>query len=96
MNLHLGCTATLVILTLVVAVAQTLRTVRSHNISPQHTCSAEFGYFKEVVGTDTEIELNLLGYHCSRQTGINQLIHIFITPSQSITQLLENIRTCIV
>lgn len=96
MNLHLGCTAAFVILTLVVAVAQTLGTVRSHNISPQHTCSTEFSYFKEVVGTDTEIELNLLGYHCSRQTGINQLIHIFITPSQSITQLLENIRTRIV
>ncbi len=96
MNLHLGSTTAFVVLALIFTIAQAFGAVRSYNIRPQHARCTEFGYFKEVIGTDAEIEFNLLGYHCGRQTSINQLVHILITPSQSITQLLEDIRTGIV
>lgn len=70
--------------------------IGSHDIGPQHTGSAEFCYFKEVIGTDTEIELYLLGYQSCRQSGIGQLVHVFITPSQRIAQFLIDICTGIV
>ena len=93
---HLGSTAAFVVFALVFAVAQAFRIIGSHDIGPQHTGSAEFCYFKEVIGTDTEIKLYLLGYQSCRQSGIGQLVHVFITPSQRVAQFLIDICTGIV
>ena len=93
---HLGGTTTFIMLALVFAIAQAFRIIRSHDIGPQHTGCTEFCNFKEVVGTDTEVKLYLLGYQRCRQSGISKLVHVFITPSQRITQFLIDICTRIV
>ena len=85
MYLHLGSTLT-------VAFGQ----IRIHDIGPQHTSSAELGNFQEIIGADTKIELDFFGNRCSRNASFGQLIHIFITPCQCVSQFLINISTCIV
>ena len=96
MNPHLGGAAAFVVRALVLAVAQALGSVGGHNVRPQHTGGTELGDFEEVVGADTEVELEFLGYHGGGQTGVGQLTHILVTPRQRITQLLINIGACIV
>ena len=93
---HFGSTAAFIVFAFVFAIAQTFRIIRSYDIGPQHTGCTEFCDFKEIIGTDTEIKLNLLGYQSYRQSGIGQLVHVFITPSQRIAQFLIDICTRIV
>ena len=96
MNRHLRSTTTFSISTLIVAITQAFRMVGSYDVCPQHTCCTEFSDFKEVVGTDTEVELNFLGNCSSRDTCVCQLVHVFITPCQCIAQFLRDVSSGIV
>ena len=96
MNSHLRSTTAFSVSTFIITIAQTFRVVRSYDISPQHTSRTEFRNFEEVIGTDTEIEFDFLCYYGRRNPGIRQLIHVFITPSQRITQFLRNVSSCVV
>ena len=57
-------------------------------LGPQHTCSAELGNLHEVVGADTHVELDFLGYLVGGNAGLGEGTHVFVTPSQCVTQLL--------
>ena len=70
--------------------------IRSYDVCPQHTGSTKLSNLKEVIRADTKVEFNLLGNKGSRNSCFCQLIHIFITPSKSITQFLENVCSGIV
>ena len=72
------------------------RFVGSNDFGPQPTGSTELGDLHEVVGTDTEIEFDLLGNFRSILAGFGQFSQQFVTPCQCITQLLRDISTCIV
>ncbi len=67
--------------------------VGCYELGPQHTGGAEFGDFHEVVRTDGEVEHNLLGDVSGGQTGFGQGAHVFVTPSQCITEFLIAIGT---
>ena len=81
MNRHFCCTTTFAVSSLIIAITQTFRFIRSYDICPQQTCGTELRNFKEVIGADTEVEFYLFSYYSSGNTGISQLIHVFITPS---------------
>jgi len=70
--------------------------IRSYDVCPQHTGSTKLSNLKEVIRADTKVEFNLLGNKGSRNSCFCQLIHIFITPSKSITQFLGNVCSGIV
>jgi len=76
--------------------ARTFRLILFYDVGPQHTCRTEFGNFHEIVGADTEIELDFLGSQCGRNAGFHQLVEVFISPSQCISQFLVNVGSGIV
>ena len=55
-----------------------------HNLCPQHAAGTELGNLHEVVLRNTHVELDALGSGIHIDTGIHQLLQVFVTPGQRI------------
>ena len=71
--------------------AVTLRLVLLHYLCPQQTCSTELGNLHEVVLRDAHIKFNLLGREGRVNACTDKLLHVFVTPSEGITQFLHDV-----
>ena len=69
--------------------------ILAYNLRPKHAGCTDLGNLHEVNAVDTQVELDVLGGNFGGHTGLGELCHVFVTPSQGVAQILIAVGSCI-